>query len=309
MIARKMEDVYMCKRPLFGVAGFPPNFFSSTYGKSRENIFEWLHEVGLQWIELQNTYGVKMKKEQALRYRALSEKFGIGISIHAPYYINFCSVKPDVVERSRQRMIQCIELAKYLKSTRIIFHPGFSTGKDLEARQKDVQKVVDGLLSIRAYVDGDIHLYPETAGRISQIGSVDEIINICNEVPYAYPCFDMAHIHAFERGAFYNSDAISDKLEYAERNLGEEKFSLMHFHMYPVEIGPYGEKKHKAFDDVYENDGEQTGKFCPRAGDLMASIAKMNMNPVVVCEAYNSQDTGALLMKQDFERICREKAI
>ena len=87
-----------------------------------------------------------------------------------------------------------------------------------------------------------------------------------------------------------------------KRKLGEEKFSLMHFHMYPVEIGPYGEKKHKAFDDVYENDGEQIGKFCPRSGDLMASIAKMNMNPVVVCEAYNSQDTGALLMKQDLKK-------
>ena len=49
----------------FGVAGFPINFFSSQYGKKRENIFKWLEEIGLDCLELQCTYGIKMKEEQA----------------------------------------------------------------------------------------------------------------------------------------------------------------------------------------------------------------------------------------------------
>lgn len=58
----------------FCVAGFPLNFFNSLYGKKRENIFKWINEIGLDGIELQCAYGIKMKKEQALLYRELAEK-------------------------------------------------------------------------------------------------------------------------------------------------------------------------------------------------------------------------------------------
>ena len=48
----------------FGVAGFPLNFFSSTFGKKRENIFAWLENICLDVIKLQYTYGIRMKEEQ-----------------------------------------------------------------------------------------------------------------------------------------------------------------------------------------------------------------------------------------------------
>lgn len=70
-------------RAIFGVAGFPPAFFESTYRKKRENIFEWLNKIGLDWVELQNTYGVKMKDAQAYLYKQLAQEYGIGISLHA----------------------------------------------------------------------------------------------------------------------------------------------------------------------------------------------------------------------------------
>ena len=75
----------------FGVAGFPVNFFSSKYGKKRENISSWVEEIGLDVIELQCTYGIKMKEEQAILYRNLAKKHRITLTMHAPYYISLAS--------------------------------------------------------------------------------------------------------------------------------------------------------------------------------------------------------------------------
>ena len=75
----------------FGVAGFPLNFFSSTFGKKRENIFAWLENIGLDVIKLQSTYGIRMKEEQAKLYRKLAKEHNITITIHAPYYISLAS--------------------------------------------------------------------------------------------------------------------------------------------------------------------------------------------------------------------------
>ena len=75
----------------FGVAGFPLNFFSSTFGKKRENIFAWLENICLDVIKLQYTYGIRMKEEQAKLYIQLAKEHNITITIHAPYYISLAS--------------------------------------------------------------------------------------------------------------------------------------------------------------------------------------------------------------------------
>lgn len=279
----------------FGVAGFPPNFNKSSYKNKREKIFEWLHDLGLDWIELQNTYGVKMPADQALTYRALSEKFGIGISIHAPYYIAFASRNPDVIARSRDRMIQCFQLAELLGSKRIIFHPGYPPGKTEEERRIGVSQVIDSLLTIQSQVPDGVYVYPETAGKVNQIGSLEEILEICNAVDYARPCLDMAHIHAFRHGGLKTDNAIRRVMKQVVDTLGEDILKKLHIHMYPVEFDHNGEKRHKAFNDF--SDIEAGTPFYPAATDFIAVVSKLPLEAVVICEARDTQDVGALLMK------------
>ncbi|MCL2673546.1 MAG: hypothetical protein FWF01_04100, partial [Alphaproteobacteria bacterium] len=80
-----MDIVRTFKNSKFGVAGFPPNFFKSSFGKKREGIFPWLESLGLNLLEVQCTYGVKMPDETARAYNTLSKQHGIELSIHAPY--------------------------------------------------------------------------------------------------------------------------------------------------------------------------------------------------------------------------------
>ena len=282
----------------FGVAGFPPNFSKSPYKNKRERIFEWLHSLGLDWIELQNTYGVKMPEKQALEYRALAEKYGIGMSIHAPYYISFASRDPDVVQRSKERMLQCVQLAQLLGSERIIFHPGYPPGKTPEDRRIGVAKIIDALQTIEPQVPVGIHVYPETAGKRSQIGSVEEILEICGAVRYARPCFDMAHIHAFQLGGLKSAGSIRRTFDQAVNSLGPALLKQLHIHMYPVDYDHNGEKKHRAFADISDEDSGTP--YYPTAEAFIAVISELELETVVICEARDTQDVGAMLMKRLF---------
>ena len=280
----------------FGVAGFPPNFWKSEYKNKRERIFEWLAELGLDWIELQNTYGVKMPLSQASTYRTLADKFGIGISIHAPYYISFASRKADVVERSKMRMIQCFQLAQHLGAERIIFHPGYPPGKLESDRLRGLDQIIEALLSLENQVPDGVYVYPETAGKNNQIGSLDETLEICSNVKYARPCLDMAHIHAFTGGSLTSSIEIRKVFERTINTMGPSILEKLHIHMYPVEYDQNGEKKHKAFDDIA--DDENAVPFFPKAEDFISVVSKLPLDTVVICEARDTQDVGAMLMKQ-----------
>lgn len=292
--------------PFFGVAGFPPAFFESIYKKRRENIFEWLDSIDLDWVELQNTYGVKMKDEQAYLYRRLAETYNIGISLHAPYYITLASADEEVVKRSKERILQCVKLAMKIGAERIIFHPGHFPGNTKEDREAAIEKIVEGLNSIENQIPEGIYIYPETAGKRSQIGSVEEIVNICSQVKFARPCIDVAHVHGFENGKLKSAESIIEVLNLIEQKLGRNYLEETHFHMYPVEIDHNGEKRHKAFEDRIENQQIELfqenveDRYYPLAEHFVQALKYKRIFPVVVCEARDSQDRGAKLMKEIF---------
>ncbi len=292
----------MGKQIKFGVAGFPINFFDSKYGKKRENIFAWLKEIDLDCIELQCTYGIRMKKEQAVLYRSLAEEHGILITMHAPYYISLASQKEEVVERSKLEIKKAFELAELLGVSRIIFHPGAGYGKTEKERKLGLKKLIDALNSIKKDIDTqNIKIYPEIGGKVNQIGSLDEIIQICKNVDYARPCIDLAHLHARELGSMSSKNKIVDVLKKIERELGRDILEETHFHVYPVDYSDKGEKVHKAFGDkkeinqlsLFETDDE----YMPRAQDYILAIKEMKLTPITICEAHNTQDIGAKLMK------------
>lgn len=298
-----MNSNYTYDTPQFGVAGFPPAFFESEYRKKRENIFEWIDSLDLEWIELQCTYGVKMKDDQARKYRELADKKNIGISIHAPYYITLASGDPDVVTRSIERIFQCFHLAEIINAQRIIFHPGHFFGVSEKDRSRGLQQLIDSLLSIKNDIPKGIYLYAETAGKKSQLGSLKEIIKISSEVDFVKPCLDLAHVHGFTGGTLHSEESIYNVLDYVERQLGTDILKETHFHMYPVEVDKNGEKKHRAFDDIIENhqlsiyDKVCSNMYYPRPDHFINAIKRKQMTPVIVCEALNSQERGARIMK------------
>ena len=289
----------MNNKPLFGVAGFPINFFSSKYRKKREDIFLWLKDLNLDALEIQCTYGVRMQEEQAILYRKLAAEHGIYLTIHAPYYISLSSLNNEVVERSKLEVKKAFELAKKLGVTRIIFHPGGGYGID---RRIGIEKIINALNSIESELDTEnIKIYPEIGGKVNQLGSLDEVIEICKRVKYARPCIDFGHLHAREIGSMDSVEKIVNVLKRIELELGRDILEETHFHMYPIDYTGKGEKVHKAFGDK-KNDEQLTlfeseDEYLPRATDYIEAIKHMELTPVTICEAHNTQEIGAMLMK------------
>ena len=298
-----MDNINSYIEPQFGVAGFPPAFFESEYRKKRVNIFAWVRSLSLDWVELQNTYGVKMKDEQALEYKRLARQHNIGISLHAPYYITLASGDADIVKRSVERIFQCFHLAEVIGSSRIIFHPGHFPGTSPKERKDGFSQLIRVLSEIKNDVPKSIFLYAETAGKRSQLGSVEEVVEICSQIHYVKPCLDMAHVHGFRNGELTSEEKIYAILDYIGDMLGKDVLADVHFHMYPVEVDKNGEKKHRAFDDIIpiqqisligEVNSEQ---YHPRPEHFIAALKKKRLSPVIVCEALNSQEKGARIMK------------
>ncbi len=301
----------MCDRsvPLFGVAGNPPNFFASEYGKERANAPQWLNSIGLDAQEIQCTYGVRMPEERAQAFREKSEAFGIYLSIHAPYYINIGSVNKDGLRRSEEELLKAVCLAHKLGSRRVIFHPGGIP----DSREDALARAMTFLRDFAKQHDcGDVRLYPETAGKVGQLGSLEDILSLCEACPIAFPCLDLAHLHARTHGTLRTRADFEMVLSSVENRLGTDGLGKLHIHLYPVEWGDGGEVGHKAFFDIIPPDPQKTffaspedgdTHFRPRYEEFLDLLSERHLAPVIICEAKDSQDLGALEMKEYFLKL------
>lgn len=270
----------------FGVAGVPTNYKGKPSG-----FFNWLKSMGLNAYEVQCTFGFKMSdknKENVLS----AQKDGIYISIHGPYYINLGSQNAEVVARSVEILKQGIELAKSINCTRIIFHPGGGHKNTDEGRKLAIGQIIEELNQISAEVDmGEVKFYPEIAGKTANLGSMDEIIEICKNCKYAYPCIDIAHLHAREFGSITSKEILKQKLMYLRDNL-PDKFGQVHFHAYTINYNNKGEVKHLKFGECMPDGSEGL----PNLNNFTEVLHELNIEPWVISEASETQELGAKYM-------------
>jgi deoxyribonuclease-4 len=81
-----------------------------------------------------------------------------------------------------------------------------------------------------------------------------------------------------------------------EKRLGNDVLKNLHCHFYPVEFTAKGEKVHRA---VTEKD------VFPVFEPFAELIKEFNMFPVLISESKDSQDIGALHMKEVMGRVLR----
>jgi deoxyribonuclease-4 len=72
------------ERLLFGTAGVP----LSSKAQSTQAGIERIQELGLGCMEVEFVQGVRMSPQSARAIGEVAVKRGVGLSAHAPYYIN-----------------------------------------------------------------------------------------------------------------------------------------------------------------------------------------------------------------------------
>lgn len=264
----------------FGPAGKPIRYNGIT-----ELVCDYIREIDLDAYEYQATYGVRIKKQSALRLKDNSEKNKVLVSMHAPYYINLCSNKDDVVERSVQRLIQSARAAEWMGAYRIVFHPGFYTkytpSEAMDRFQNAINDLEEQLASrgIKNYT-----FAPETTGKKSQLGSLDEIIEISRNNDKFVPTVDFAHLYARSTGRIKNQDNYSQIFSRLENELG---LDTLHSHFTRIEYTEKGERRHHTLMEK---------NYGPPLEPLLQEIMERGWDVTLICET-PLRDDDALLMQ------------
>ena len=269
----------MADHPRFGPAGVPPIF--RILGAQSFDVPRLLREEELDAFEYQAVrWGQKpqMKQEDAERLGVEARKNDVLVSMHGSYYVNLAG-KKDVVEASKQRIVACATAAQWMGAYVVVFHMGFYGRFEKSYAFKNC---VDALKDITA-----------TMNRVYQVGTLDEILTICEEVEQTQLVIDWSHMHARRQGRFRKVEGFRTIVEEVERRLGIETARTMHCHFSKIEYTDKGERRHHVLDEArYGPDFEMLGEV----------IAEFKMRPVLICET-PLLDVDAMKMRDIYRKI------
>ena len=266
----------MADRLRFGPAGVPLSF--RVMKPALADVPRLLKEEGLDAFEYQAVrWGAKPQiiREKAEELGLKADEHDIWLSLHGSYFTNFCG-KREIIEASKNRLIACATAAEWMKAHVVVFHPGFYGKKQPKEIFKDcleaIKEVVETMktLGIR-----NVKLGPETMGKISQFGSLDEILGLCEQVEQTQPVIDWAHLHARCRGCFQKAEDFRKVVEEIERRLGTDAVKNMHCHFAKIEFTEKGERRHHTLNE---------DEYGPEFRLLAKVIAEFKLKPVIISE-------------------------
>ncbi|MGI5902228.1 MAG: TIM barrel protein [Desulfitobacteriia bacterium] len=266
----------------FGTAGIP----ISSQERTTEAGIVRVRELGLGALEVEFVQGVRMKEEKASQVRQVALREEILLSCHAPYFINLNSKEEEKVIASKNRIIQTARIAKVLGAASVVFHPAFYGG---ETAKKVLAKVIKELQAVREQLEQEgnlVILRPETTGKPTQFGDLEETITLAKEIPGVLPCIDFAHLQARSNGLINSYDKFCEVLEQSAEALGDSWVNNAHFHISGVEYGAKGERKHLVFQ-------EADLKY----KELIKALLSFGFAGTVICESPNLEEDAQTLKK------------
>lgn len=219
-----------------GTAGIP----QAGKGKGSKKAVKVVSDLGLNAMEIEYVYGVRMKDETAEKIGEEAKKHDVSLSAHAPYYVNLNSKEQDKIEASEERVMKTARKTDKLGGNRVTFHPGYYSGKEPEEAMKIFLEEFRKLQNQIEEENLDVTLSPETTGKIKQFGNWDELMHVMKEMPEIGMTFDFAHVWAKEKG-----DIEFDKVfQTLEQELGSSFFEDMHIHFSGIQWNKGGEDSH-----------------------------------------------------------------
>ena len=276
----------------FGTAGTSDSF-AAQGGKTSLDIPEYTAKMGLNAFEYQCGHGVRLGLDKAAKMAALAAPKDILFSVHAPYYISMSSLEEDKRLNSVNYLLQSAAVCRALGGQRVIFHSG-SCGK--QSREAALEKALDTLRRAQTALDeagfSDITLCPETMGKIGQLGTLDEVLELCKVDERITPCIDFGHLNARTLGGIASKADYAAILDKVEAALGGARAKRFHVHFSRIEYSAGGEKRHWTFAET---------QFGPEPQPLMELLAERGLAPVIICESAGTQAEDAKTMKRFFE--------
>lgn len=273
-----MQNLYNFDKLNFITAGMPLRTGKASYPKA----FEVLKEMNLDGMELEFVHGVRMNDANRDFVKKMSKDFVI--TAHGPFYINLNSQEEEKIDASLQRIIDTAYVAKQAGAFSITYHAAFYMGKDKETVYNQVKTQTRRILDVLENENIDVWIRPETTGKATQWGDLDEIIRLSKEFEQVLPCVDFSHLHARSAGEYNTYDEFSKILEKMGTEIGEYALENFHGHLAGIEYTAKGEKQHLNLENSDMN-----------YKDLMKAMKEFNVKGALVCESPNIEDDCKLL--------------
>jgi deoxyribonuclease-4 len=268
----------------FGTAGIP----ISTENPNTVNGIKRVRELSLDSMELEFVRSINVSKEKAPEVKNVAKENDVVLTCHAPYYINLNSKEEPKIHASVNRIIQSARIAWLCGGYSVCFHAAYYMKMDSKAVYNRVKDSIKKIIETLQNEGNKIWVRPETTGKLTQFGDLDEILNLSSEIDQVMPCVDFSHFHARTNGKFNTYEEFSEILQKIENVLGREGLGNMHIHVSGIEYGDKGEKNHLNLKDSDMNYQE-----------LMKAFKDFNIKGVVISESPNIE-SDALLMKQAY---------
>ncbi|MCL2084527.1 MAG: TIM barrel protein [Oscillospiraceae bacterium] len=276
---------------VFGPAGNSESF-NQKY-KSTVKAPEWLKDMGLTAYEYQCGHGVVIGQDTARRLGELMARSGIRLSLHAPYYIVLTN--PDSFDKNVEHLRKSCRAARWMGAGRVVVHTGFAGKDGREAAFRTAADTLTRALEIlRSEGYGDITLCPEVMGKISQLGTLEEVLELCALDRELTPCVDFGHLYARTLGEFAGEEHFTRACEMMEAKIGLERARRLHIHFSRIEYRASGEYRHLTLEDK---------QFGPDFGPLASVLKPRGYEPVIICESRGTQAEDACRLRDTWEDV------
>ncbi|MGH3050611.1 MAG: TIM barrel protein [Gaiellaceae bacterium] len=163
----------------------------------------------------------------------------------------------------------------------VVFHPGFLLGR---SREEAIDAVCEQLGELRERLEGKGRAVPfgiEVMGRVRELGSLEDVVEIAGRLGWVRPVVDFAHMHATSDGAFTSTDRFVEALTLVDAVL--EPGAPFHVHFSDIQYANRNETKHLPY-----------GEGTLRADGLAAALAGFDRAATVISESPDEASTDAI---------------
>lgn len=276
----------------FGPGGNSDAFRLAGY-KSTVDAPSWVKSIGLDAYEYEAGNGLSASPTILSAIGREAKEHNIKMSFHTPYFISLSGVIEEKRLNSINYIRQSLDAAKLLGAGTIVVHSGSAAkiSRD-EAMRLAGDTLVKTLSSVDTY---GIKIGLETMGKVNQLGTLDEVLELCRIDSAFVPVVDFGHLNARDLGGIFNTaDDYLRVFDKIDRALGADVAANLHCHFSKIEWSGSGEKRHLTFEDQV---------YGPSFEPLVEVIYKNNLSPTIICESAGTQSDDALAMKKYYMEL------
>src|SRR6266516_6930911 len=171
--------------------------------ESPEDAIELLLERGYSACEIDFEGKFWMDYEFAARLGELARANGIVLSVHAPIagFMGHAE-RGKKLNMAVGMLDHSAGIAKAAGAEVVVFHPGFLLGR---SREDALDSVCEQLGELRERLEKKDRAVPfgiEVMGRVRDLGSAEDVVEISRRCGWVRPVLDFAHMHATSDGGF-----------------------------------------------------------------------------------------------------------